>query len=126
MTWYFTVLRKYAVFTGRAGRSEYWMFGLIHGLILFALRYPHFLEGRIAPETRLGQISMVYLFATITPLIAVSVRRLHDANLSGWWTLMLLVPLANLVFFLSFMTRGSDPGENRYGPGPNPEPTVVV
>jgi uncharacterized membrane protein YhaH (DUF805 family) len=102
------------------------MFGLVHGLIAFALSYPHFLRGRIDPETRLGQIGIVYLLATFVPLIAVSVRRLHDANLSGWWILMLFVPLANLVFVLSFKTRASDPGENRYGPSPNPEPTGVV
>ena len=105
---------------------EYWWFCLIHGLIIFALNYPHFLTRSIDPETRLGQIQMIYVFATFLPLIVVSVRRLHDANLSGWWTLMLLVPLANLVFFLSFMTRASDPSENRYGPSPKPEAAAAI
>jgi uncharacterized membrane protein YhaH (DUF805 family) len=119
VNWYFRVLRKYAVFTGRAGRKEYWMFGLIHGLIIFALRYPHFLTGTIDPETHLGQIRMLYVFGTFVPLIAVSVRRLHDTNRSGWCFLMFLIPLLNLVLFFSFMTEASDPGENRYGPDPN-------
>jgi uncharacterized membrane protein YhaH (DUF805 family) len=120
MKWYFQVLRKYAVFAGRARRKEYWMFGLIHGVILLALGYPHFLTGTIDPDSHLGQIEMLYAFATFIPLAAVSVRRLHDIGLSGWWFLMCFVPLANLVFFLSFMTRDSQPSENRYGPTPKP------
>ena len=119
MKWYFRVLRKYAVFTGRAGRKEYWIFGLIHGVIIFALRYPHFLAGTIDLDTHLGQIAMLYLFGTFLPLIAVSVRRLHDTNRSGWWFLMFLIPLLDLVLFFVFMTEASNPGENRYGPNPN-------
>jgi uncharacterized membrane protein YhaH (DUF805 family) len=118
MKWYFQVLREYAVFSGRARRKEYWMFGLIHGLIIFALKYPHFLTQTIDPESHLGQIHMLYIFGTFIPLVAVSVRRLHDTNRSGWWFLMFLIPLANLVLFFLFMTEDSQPGENRYGPNP--------
>lgn len=118
MSWYFRVLRKYAVFTGRARRKEYWMFGLIHGLIIFALRYPNFLSGTIGPESHLGRIRMLYAFGTFIPLIAVSVRRLHDTNRSGWSFLIFLIPLVNLILFFVFMTEDSQPGENRYGPNP--------
>jgi uncharacterized membrane protein YhaH (DUF805 family) len=118
MKWYFRVLRKYAVFAGWARRKEYWIFGLIHGLIIFALRYPHFLTGTIDPDSHLGQIRMLYAFGTFIPLVAVSVRRLHDTNRSGWWFLMFLIPIANLILFFSFMTQDSQPGDNRYGPNP--------
>jgi uncharacterized membrane protein YhaH (DUF805 family) len=123
MNWYFRVLRNYAVFAGRARRKEYWMFGLIQGLIIFVLRYPHFFTGTVDPESHLGQIRVLYVFGTFIPLIAVSVRRLHDTNRSGWWFLMFLVPIANLVLFFSFMTQDSQPGENIYGPSPKPEAT---
>lgn len=99
------------------------MFALIHGLIVFALRYPHFLSGKIDPDTHLGQILMLYLFGTFIPLIAVSVRRLHDTNRSGWWFLVYLIPLLNLVLFFAFMTEASQPSENRYGPNPNVDAT---
>ena len=123
MIWYFRVLRKYAVFTGRARRKEYWMFGLIHGLIIFALRYPNFLKGTIDPESHLGQIRMLYAFGTFIPLVAVSVCRLHDTNRSGWWFLTFLVPLVNLILFFVFMNEDSQPGENRYGPNPKTDST---
>jgi uncharacterized membrane protein YhaH (DUF805 family) len=117
MKWYFRVLRKYAVFTGRAGRKEYWIFGLIHALIVFGLQYPHFF-GTIDPHARLGQIEMLYLFGTLIPLVAVSVRRLHDINRSGWWSLLSFIPLLNLGLFFGILTRESQAGENRYGPNP--------
>jgi uncharacterized membrane protein YhaH (DUF805 family) len=123
MKWYFQVLRKYAVFAGRARRKEYWIFGLIHGLIIFALSYPHILTSAVDSESHLGQIQMLYLLATFIPLVAVSVRRLHDTNRSGWWFLMYLIPLANLILFFLFMTENSQPGENRYGPNPKIDST---
>jgi uncharacterized membrane protein YhaH (DUF805 family) len=87
-------------------------------LIIFALSYPHFLPGTINPDSHLGQIQMLYVFGTFVPLIAVSVRRLHDTNRSGWWFLMFLIPLLNLILFFFFMAEDSQPGENRYGPNP--------
>jgi uncharacterized membrane protein YhaH (DUF805 family) len=118
MKWYFRVLRKYAVFGGRARRKEYWIFNLIHGLIIFGLKGIELLMGRFAPDYRITLIELLYVFATFVPLVAVSVRRLHDTNRSGWWFLMFLIPLVNLVLFFSFMTEDSQPGENRYGPNP--------
>ena len=76
--------------------KEYWIFCLIHGLIIFGLQYPHFF-GTIDPHARLGQIEMLYLFfGTLIPLVAVSVRRLHDINRSGWWSLSAFISLLNL------------------------------
>jgi uncharacterized membrane protein YhaH (DUF805 family) len=118
MHWYFRVLRKYAVFAGRARRKEYWIFGLIHALIIFALRYPHFLTETINPERHLDQMRMLYVFATAIPFVAVSVRRLHDTNRSGWWCLLVLIPLVGFIPALIFMAEDSQPGENRYGPNP--------
>lgn len=121
MNWYFQVLRKYAVFAGRARRKEYWMFGLIHTLIIFALRYPHPFTATIDPERHLDQIRMLYLFATFIPFVAVSVRRLHDTNRSGWWCLLVLIPLIGFIPALIFMTEAGQPGDNRFGPDPKSE-----
>jgi uncharacterized membrane protein YhaH (DUF805 family) len=123
MIWYFRVLRKYAVFAGRARRKEYWIFGLVHAVIIFALRYPHFLTPMIDPESHLGQIGMLYVFATFIPFVAVSVRRLHDTNRSGWWCLLLLIPLVGFIPTLIFMAEDTQPGENRYGPNPKTDST---
>jgi uncharacterized membrane protein YhaH (DUF805 family) len=82
------------------------------------MRYPNFLTGTIDPESHLGQIRLLYLFGTFIPLVAVSVRRLHDTNRSGWWFLTYLIPFVNLILFFIFMTEDSQPGENRYGPNP--------
>jgi uncharacterized membrane protein YhaH (DUF805 family) len=118
MKWYFQVLRKYAVFAGRARRKEYWIFNLIHAVVIFGLKGFELLMGRFTPDGRITLIEPLYVFATFVPLIAVSVRRLHDTNRSGWWFLMFLIPLVNLILFLSFMTEDSKPGENQYGPNP--------
>ncbi len=121
MKWYVQVLRKYAVFTGRARRKEYWIFNLIHGVIIFGLKGFELLMGRYAPDSRITLIQPIYVFVTFVPLVAVSVRRLHDTNRSGWWFLMFLIPLANLILFFSFMTADSQPGENQYGSNPKAE-----
>jgi uncharacterized membrane protein YhaH (DUF805 family) len=118
MKWYFQVLRKYAVFAGRARRKEYWIFNLIHAVVIFGLKGFELLMGKFTPDSRIALIEPLYVFATFVPLVGVSVRRLHDTNRSGWWFLMFLIPLANLILFLSFMTEDSQPGENQYGLNP--------
>jgi uncharacterized membrane protein YhaH (DUF805 family) len=126
MNWYFRVLRKYAVFTGRARRKEYWIFSLIHGLIIFAFRYPHFLTSTIDPESHIGQIGLLYTFGTFIPLVAVSVRRLHDTNRSGWWCFLILIPFIGFIPGLIFLTEDSQPGGNRYGPNPKTDSTSDI
>jgi uncharacterized membrane protein YhaH (DUF805 family) len=121
MKWYFQVLRNYAVFVGRARRKEYWTFNLIHGVIIFGLKGFELLM-RFAPGGPITIIQLLYVLATIVPLVAVSVRRLHDTNRRGWWFILALVPLANLVLFLIFLAQDSEPGDNRFGPNPKAEP----
>jgi uncharacterized membrane protein YhaH (DUF805 family) len=123
MKWYFQVLRKYAVFTGRARRKEYWIFSLIQAAIIFSLRGIHHLAGTFDPDGRIGIIEMIYVFATFLPFVAVSVRRLHDTNRSGWWCLLIVIPLVGFIPALIFMAEDSQPGENRYGPNLKTAPT---
>ncbi|MFJ3448765.1 DUF805 domain-containing protein [Pseudomonas sichuanensis] len=102
---YLEVLKKYAVFKGRARRKEYWLFVLINFLITIAFGY---LDNVLGTNPLL---SVVYALALMIPSIAVAVRRLHDSDHRGWW---LLVPIVGLVFLFIDGT----PGNNRFGPSP--------
>jgi uncharacterized membrane protein YhaH (DUF805 family) len=116
MDWYLEVLKKYAVFEGRAGRKEYWFFILFNILISMALGYVDWLTGNINPETGLGILSGIYALGVMIPGMAVSVRRLHDTDRSGWWLLITFVPVIGAIVFLYFMVLDSNPETNEYGP----------
>jgi len=118
MDWYLEVLKKYAVFEGRAGRKEYWFFILFNILISMALGYVDWLTGNINPETGLGILSGIYALGVMIPGMAVSVRRLHDTDRSGWWLLITFVPVIGAIVFLYFMVLDSNPETNEYGTSP--------
>lgn len=112
MNWYLEVLKKYAVFNGRARRAEYWMFFLFNLIIAFVLG---FVEGLVGGP---GVIGLLYSLAVLIPGIAVSARRLHDTDRSGWWLLIAFVPLIGVIVLLVFMIQDSQSGQNRYGANP--------
>jgi uncharacterized membrane protein YhaH (DUF805 family) len=114
--WYLEVLHKYAVFSGRARRKEYWLFVLFNILIAFALAIIDSATGL----AKSGSIPLnsLYCLAVLVPSVAVAVRRLHDTGHSGWWWLIALVPLVGAVVLLIFMVQDSAPGQNQYGPNP--------
>ncbi|HEX5081730.1 MAG TPA: DUF805 domain-containing protein [Blastocatellia bacterium] len=119
MNWYLDVLKKYADFSGRARRKEYWMFVLFNILICIAIMIFSAILASI--DTSLALIGtlllVVYGLAIIVPGLAVTVRRLHDTGRSGWWILIALVPVAGIVL-LVFEVQDSTPGENEYGKNP--------
>jgi len=122
MNYYLEVLKKYAVFTGRAQRAEYWYFFLFHIIISFVLVILAMLA---SPEGDVGLLSGIilalytlYFWVVLIPGIAVSVRRLHDTNHSGRWLFIILVPIIGVIVLLVFMVRDSQPGANKYGPNP--------
>lgn len=116
MNYYTDVLKKYAVFEGRARRKEYWMFFLINVIISFVV-------GFVGGLIHLPIIGTIYSLAVLVPSIAVGIRRMHDTDHSGWW---LIVPIVDLVFACT----DSTPGPNRFGenpkgvPGPQGFPVV--
>lgn len=124
MKWYFQALRKYAVFRGRAGRKEWWMFGLIYLAVLFALKGIDILVGTFDSDSGLGLmrgfgvLSGLYVIGTIIPTIAVSVRRLHDTNRSGWWYFIIFIPLFGIAQLLLWMAQKGRSDDNRYGAPP--------
>jgi uncharacterized membrane protein YhaH (DUF805 family) len=111
MNWYLEVLKKYAVFDGRARRKEYWMFVLFNFLIMFAVG---FVFGMMHMNRPLNVLVNVYQLAILLPSIAVGVRRMHDTDHSGWW---ILLPIVNLIFACTEGTRGP----NRFGDDPKLE-----
>ena len=107
MNYYLKVLQNYAVFNGRARRSEYWWFFLINMVIGYGLII-------LAGITEMAFLSMsggLYMLATLLPGIGVAIRRMHDVGKSGWF---ILIPIYNLI--LAF-TEG-DKGPNEYGEDP--------
>ena len=112
MNWYIEVLKKYAVFDGRAHRTEYWMFVLFNVIITIVLGLIDRLFGLW------NVLSGVYGLAVLIPGIAVAIRRLHDTNRSGWWLLISLVPVIGTIVLIVFMVQDSQPDTNQYGPNP--------
>ncbi len=112
MNHYLTVLKKYATFTGRARRAEYWMFALFNIIIAVVLGVVDTVIG--SP----GILGGIYVLAVLLPSIAVGIRRLHDTGRSGWWLLIVFVPFVGAIVFLVFTVMDSHPGTNAYGPSP--------
>lgn len=117
MNWYLKVLQNYATFSGRAQRTEYWMFTLFNVLIGFVLG---FVDGALGTTTEMGTgiLGGIYSLAVLIPGIAVAVRRLHDTGRSGLWLLIALVPCIGAIILLVYMVQDSDAGSNEYGPNP--------
>lgn len=118
MNWYLEVLKKYAVFTGRARRKEYWFFVLFNVIIAIALTVVDMSTGLYDEVYEVGLLSSLYSLAVLLPSIAVSVRRLHDIGRTGWWLLIAFIPLIGAIVLLVFAVLDSTPGDNQYGPNP--------
>jgi uncharacterized membrane protein YhaH (DUF805 family) len=112
MNWYIDVLKKYAVFSGRACRREYWffvLFNFIIGLILGLLTLIP-VAGNI-----LWIFSFAYSLGIIVPAIAVTIRRLHDTGRSGLSLFFIFIPLVGIIILIVFMAKDGTSGENQYG-----------
>ena len=107
MKWYLQVLKKYAVFNGRARRSEYWYFALFSTLISIALML-------VGATLQIPILDSIYSLAVLIPSIGVGVRRMHDVNKSGWF---ILIPIYNLILACTEGTKGhNDYGNDPKGP----------
>ena len=118
MSWYLEVLKKYAVFSGRARRKEYWMFILFNIIITVVLALIDYLTGTFSPRAGVGLLGGLYALAVLIPSLAVTVRRLHDTDRTGWWILIGLIPVIGGIVLLIFMLLDSQSGANQYGPNP--------
>ena len=104
--------KKYATFSGRARRKEYWMFVLFNMLIALGIQI---IEAVLGTGGLLGGL---YSLAVLLPGWAVFTRRMHDIGKSGWWWMIGLVPVVGAIVLLIFMCRDGQPGDNVYGPNP--------
>ena len=119
-----TVFRnKYATFSGRASRSEYWWAYLGYFVIATVLQIFAIIGGIIlidAGELALlpTLIAIVGIVAMIIPTIAVSVRRMHDTGKSGWMLLILIIPCIGFILWIVWMVEDGQAHDNVYGPVP--------
>ena len=110
--------KKYACFSGRARRQEYWLFVLFNFIAAFVVG---FIGGVLAGATGVGAFSYlgpIYSLAVLIPGFAVLFRRLHDIGKSGWWWLIAFIPLIGVLVLFIFCCLDSQPGDNDYGPNP--------
>ncbi|WLV24620.1 DUF805 domain-containing protein [Aciduricibacillus chroicocephali] len=115
MKWYIKAIKNFADFQGRARRKEYWMFVLFNYIFTLIIGFSNEII------TLPAAIGYVYVFGMIVPNLAVSVRRLHDTNRSGWWVLINIIPLVGPIILTVFQCLDSTPGTNKYGPNPKIE-----
>ena len=118
MNWYLTVLKKYAVFSGRARRKEYWMFVLFNIIFFIVAIILDNVLGTAIEDVGYGLFYILYALAVIIPSLAVAVRRLHDIGKSGWWIFISLIPIIGGIWFIVLAATDSQAGENEYGPNP--------
>ncbi len=135
MNYYLTVLKKYAVFNGRAQRKEFWYFVLFDGLIQLILLYligefsilgqfyaPLWLANwppwaYVLASTILSGLVLyfwIYVLAVMVPRIAVAVRRMHDVGKSGWYLFIVLIPIYGVIRLLILLASDSKHGENTH------------
>ena len=120
MQWYLKVMKNYTTFSGRARRKEYWMFTLINGIITIVLYFPGAILVEIPDLEVIGAILLIpyliYSLVVFLPSLAVSIRRLHDQDKSGWWFLINFFPCVGPIWFFVLTCLDGTPGDNQYGP----------
>ncbi len=121
-----TCFRKYAVFKGRARRSEYWWWALfafladtfVNALAGFQPVLVILGRGESGEAPVLSVLAAVVTVVLFLPGLAVLVRRLHDTGRSGWLALIVLIPLIGLIILIVFLVQEGTPESNEYGPSP--------
>jgi uncharacterized membrane protein YhaH (DUF805 family) len=118
MHWYVDVLKKYAVFDGRAGRQEYWMFFLFNILVGIGFSIIDSVTGLTKATGGVSPLNTLYSLAVLVPGIAVGVRRLHDTGRSGLMMLLVFIPCIGAIILLIWFASPGEPSSNAYGPPP--------
>ncbi|PKG58465.1 DUF805 domain-containing protein [Shewanella sp. Choline-02u-19] len=110
MDYFIGALKKYADFSGRARRTEFWMFILFYMIFSFLL-------GIIDSLLGLGVLTFIFSLGLLIPSLSIGARRLHDTGRSGWWQLIGIIPLIGLIVLIVFYVQDSH-DENSYGDNP--------
>ena len=126
MNWYISVVMNSFNFNGRARRKEYWMFTGFNILIFFGIfiigdmLQTYFVGSGSASEV-IANFAGLYFVASFIPQLALSIRRLHDTNRSGWNLLWGLMPAIGGIIMFVFTVEKGVTGDNRFGPDPKEE-----
>ena len=123
MNWVLAVLKKYAVFSGRARRKEFWMFYLFIFIGVIVAAILDNVLGITIEATRYagveyGPLTILFYLAILVPVLAVGIRRLHDIGKSGWWLCISFIPVIGSIWLIVLLATDGRPGENQYGPNP--------
>ena len=123
MKWYLKVMRdNYSNFSGRARRKEYWMYVLIQIPIIIVLILLDNILGLTFEVSGLdlgyGWLYLIGGLVHLIPGLALSVRRLHDVGKSGWFLLIILIPLIGGIWLLVLECKEGNKSENKWGPNP--------
>ena len=120
-----SVFNKYATFTGRARRSEYWWFALVYGLVGIFFNFigmSFLLSGEMSESNPMYFMFLMLEFIVgiglLLPALSVSVRRLHDIGKSGWNILWGIIPIIGAILLLVWSCQDSDVVANKYGESP--------
>lgn len=119
---------RYVNFTARSSRSEYWwwiLFVLLADVIVVvvssSLFGPSIQQSHTGMPRQIydgGNLAVIFHVAVLVPTIAVSCRRLHDINKSGWWLLLILVPVIGSFILLYWFVQPGKNSDNRFGADP--------
>ncbi|MFS4091969.1 DUF805 domain-containing protein [Streptomyces sp. AF1A] len=118
MNWFIEALKKYAVFSGRARRKEYWLFFLFAYIIYIVF-------GIVGFAAHAVYLVAIPALGFLLPAWGVTVRRLHDTGRSGWWILFGIIPLVGPITLLVFYCTDSQAGDNKFGPNPKQAPAFA-
>ena len=120
-----TCFYKYYTFWDRASRSEFWWFQLFLILLWIAIVAAGSFLSAAAGGYMANILSIIYTLVTLLPWIAVSVRRLHDTDSSGWWLLLILIPIIGFIVLIIWWALEGSTGENKYGAPPQARRTLL-
>src|SRR5215831_13935463 len=120
MNWYLAVLKNYVGFSGRAGRTEYWMYALFN-FIIYAVLFTLVL---ITNSSFFLILVFLYMLAVLVPSLAVAWRRMQDTGRNGLFILLGLIPFVGGIILLVFMLLPGTPGPNEFGPEPSAVPAA--
>ena len=112
MNHFINAFKKYADFTGRDTRRQYWIFILIYTIIYLLLFGLDFTVGTG------GIIASIYSLVLFLPTLSAGARRLHDIGKSGWWQLLLIIPLIGMIALVVLMAMKTQEGDNKFGQQP--------
>jgi uncharacterized membrane protein YhaH (DUF805 family) len=106
--------KKYAIFSGRTGRKEFWLFALYFYTLALIINFLDIFLGTIDEQSGYGVLSGIFTIGSIIPWVSITVRRLHDIDKSGWWYPLILIPIVNIWL----LSKKGDLEDNRFGKSP--------